>query len=195
MAVAAFTGGLLSYDKPERDSALPEDVRASVPDTSADGDTPPAKTSPGKAGAHGTPAPQAPSDDDPRPTPTKNPSPSPSRTSPSPSAPTSAPPPQSSPGASPSEGTSVSSANEVGDQGLTPKVLRLGDHDPEVTELQFRLNQLGFYFGDYDQNFDAQVQQAVIDYQTKRRISTGREERGVYGLSTRAELESETTEP
>ncbi|TQE14994.1 peptidoglycan-binding protein [Streptomyces ipomoeae] len=198
VAVAGAMSGLFSYDTPERDSALPEDVRASAPDASADGGASPVEPAPGKpdTGA-GAPA-STPSGNARRPSPSKSPSPSPSQTSPSPSAPASASPPQPSPSAEASEGTSAAGANEAGaadDQKATPKVLRLGDDDPEVLELQLRLNQLGFYYGDFDQNFDAQVEEAVIAFQKKRDIPEEKEKRGVYGFVTRTQLESETKEP
>ncbi|MDX2598948.1 peptidoglycan-binding domain-containing protein [Streptomyces caniscabiei] len=78
---------------------------------------------------------------------------------------------------------------------MVPKTLRVGDDDPEVTELQLRLRQLGIYTGDIDQNFDDQVEQAVIVYQNTRGIAKDKEEPGVYGLVTRQRLETETKEP
>ncbi|MDW8810429.1 peptidoglycan-binding protein, partial [Streptomyces scabiei] len=42
MAAAGFASGLFSYDAPERDRALPDDLRASAPDASPDGEASPA---------------------------------------------------------------------------------------------------------------------------------------------------------
>ncbi|UUU21653.1 peptidoglycan-binding domain-containing protein [Streptomyces sp. DSM 40750] len=78
---------------------------------------------------------------------------------------------------------------------MGPKTLRLGDDDPEVTELQLRLGQLGLYNGDIDESYDSQVEQAVIFYQNSRGITKDKEEPGVYGLVTRKRLESETKKP
>jgi peptidoglycan hydrolase-like protein with peptidoglycan-binding domain len=78
---------------------------------------------------------------------------------------------------------------------MAPKTLRLGDQDPEVTELQLRLGQLGLYNGDIDQYFDTQVEEAVRTYQQTRGITKDEDEPGVYGPATRARLESETKEP
>ncbi|WP_371580656.1 peptidoglycan-binding protein [Streptomyces sp. NBC_01314] len=78
---------------------------------------------------------------------------------------------------------------------MVPKTLRLGDDDPEVTELQLRLRQLGIYNGDIDESYDSQVEQAVLVYQSSRGITKDQDEQGVYGLVTRERLESETKRP
>ncbi|EMF55730.1 peptidoglycan-binding membrane protein [Streptomyces bottropensis ATCC 25435] len=78
---------------------------------------------------------------------------------------------------------------------VAPKTLRPGDDDPEVTELQLRLRQLGLYTGDIDKNYDDQVEQAVLFYQSSRGITKDQDEPGVYGLVTRERLESETKQP
>ncbi|UUU34276.1 peptidoglycan-binding protein [Streptomyces sp. CA-210063] len=195
MATAAFASGLFSYDAPERDHALPDDVRASAPDTSPDGEASPVE--PSGEGGGGAPA-AAPSSDAPPPSPRKSPSssPSPARSSGSPSASASATPTQSTPSAGASDGSSAAGAEGADDSRLVvPKTLRLGDDDPEVTELQLRLRQLGLYNGDIDESYDSQVQQAVTFYQNSRGITQDREEPGVYGLVTRERLESETKEP
>lgn len=191
MAAAGIASGLFSYDAPERDGALPEDVRASAPDTSADGDATPVEPSEEAAGG-GAPAP-APPGGAPQSKPT-SPSPSPSQTSASPSASPSPSPTEASPSAGPSDKSSAADADEADSQLGVPKTLRLGDDDPEVTELQLRLRQLGLYNGDIDQSFDRQVEQAVRTYQSTRGI-TKDDEPGVYGLATRSRLESETKEP
>ncbi|MFF6782730.1 peptidoglycan-binding protein [Streptomyces sp. NPDC012510] len=78
---------------------------------------------------------------------------------------------------------------------MAPKTLRPGDDDPEVTELQLRLRQLGIYTGDIDQSYDSQVEQAVLTYQNSCGIGKEQDEPGVYGPVTRELLESETKEP
>lgn len=193
MAAAGIASGLFSYDAPERNRALPDDVRASAPDTSPDGEASPVEPS----GAGGAPA-AAPSSDAPPPSTTKSPSssPSPARSSGSPSASASATPTQSTPSPSASGGSSAADAEGPDDSRLAvPKTLRLGDNDPEVTQLQLRLRQLGLYNGDIDENYDSQVEQAVIFYQNSRGITKDKEEPGVYGLATRERLESETKKP
>ncbi len=197
MAAAGFASGLFSYEAPERDRALPDDLRASVPDTSPDGEASPVEPS-GEGGGGGVAAPAPTSGGAGSPSPTKNPSPSPSPSEPSgpPSPSVSPAPEQSAPSAGASTGSSAAGANEADDSRLVvPKTLRLGDDDPEVTELQLRLRQLGIYTGDIDQNFDEQVEQAVLVYQNTRGITKDKEEPGVYGLVTRQRLESETKEP
>jgi hypothetical protein len=76
--------------------------------------------------------------------------------------------------------------------GAAP-VLRFGDSGPEVTELQLRLRQIGFYDGDINGDYDRQVENAVSGHQLTRVIL--RDESGVYGKETRTSLESETSEP
>ncbi|WP_328839484.1 peptidoglycan-binding domain-containing protein [Streptomyces europaeiscabiei] len=196
MAAAGFASGLFSYDTPERDRALPDDLRASAPDTSPDGEASPVE--PSEEGGGGVPAPAPPGGSAASPSPTKSPSPSPSpsRASGSPSPSVSPDPAQSAPSAGASTGSSAAGADEADDSRLVvPKTLRLGDDDPEVTELQLRLRQLGIYNGDIDESFDSQVEQAVLAYQTSRGITKDKEEPGVYGLVTREQLESETKRP
>ncbi|QYX80482.1 peptidoglycan-binding domain-containing protein [Streptomyces akebiae] len=198
MAAAGFASGLFSYEAPERDRALPDDLRASVPDTSPDGEASPVEPSGEGGGGGGAPAPAPSSGGAGSPSPTKNPSPSPSPSEPSgsPSPSVSPTPEQSAPSAGASTGSSAAGANDADDSRLVvPKTLRVGDDDPEVTELQLRLRQLGIYTGDIDQNFDEQVEQAVLVYQNTRGITKDKEEPGVYGLVTRQSLESETKEP
>ncbi|WP_307835191.1 peptidoglycan-binding domain-containing protein [Streptomyces adelaidensis] len=192
MAAAGFMSGLFSYDAPERDGALPDDLRASAPDTSADGDASPVE--PSEEDAAGAPAP-APTGEAPPPSPTPTPSssPSPTRSSASPSA--SPDPTRSSPSASASGGSSAAGSEESDSRLVVPKTLRAGDDDPEVTELQLRLRQLDFYNGDIDENYNSQVELAVCAYQESRNITKGQEEPGVYGPVTRERLESETKEP
>uniref|UniRef100_UPI001F096155 peptidoglycan-binding domain-containing protein n=1 Tax=Streptomyces scabiei TaxID=1930 RepID=UPI001F096155 len=122
---------------------------------------------------------------------------SPSEASGSPSPSVSAEPTQSAaPGADASTGASATGSDGSKDsRKAAPKTLRPGDDDPEVTELQLRLSQLGIYTGDIDDNYDSQVEQAVLVYQSSRGITKDQDEPGVYGLVTRERLESETKEP
>ncbi|MBZ3903413.1 peptidoglycan-binding domain-containing protein [Streptomyces griseiscabiei] len=196
MAAAGFASGLFSYNAPERDRALPDDLRASVPDTSPDGAASPVEPSAKGGGEAPAPVPPDGGAASPSPSRTASSSPSPTEPSGSPSASASASPSPSAPSASASTGSSAAGADESNNSRLVvPKTLRLGDDDPEVTELQLRLRQLGFYDGDIDQNFDSRVEQAVLDYQDDRGITKGMDEPGVYGLITRERLESETKEP
>ncbi|MBB6075317.1 peptidoglycan-binding protein [Streptomyces paradoxus] len=186
VAAAGFASGLFSYESPSRDTALPDDIRASVPDapSSSAASTPPK----GSASA-APPAPAAP-----RPSPSRTASPS---ASPSPSASASA-----SPSQSPSPSASQPSASATGPgqsspdnsrQNKGPAVLRLGDNGPEVTELQLRLRQLHLYDDDTDGSFDDRLEDAVRTYQWSRGIQV--DDLGVYDRETRAKLESETREP
>ncbi|WP_053672122.1 peptidoglycan-binding domain-containing protein [Streptomyces sp. NRRL B-1140] len=187
VAAAGYASGLFSYEGPSRDSALPDDIRASVPDapSSSAASTPPAGDAPAAP-----PAPAAP-----RPSPSRSGSPS---ASPSPSAPS----PSASPSQSPSPSASQPSATATGAeqappdnsrQKAGPTVLRLGDRGPEVTELQLRLRQLNLYVDDADGSFDDRLQEAVRTYQWSRGIQS--DDLGVYDAETRNKLESETRAP
>ncbi|MBD0837350.1 peptidoglycan-binding domain-containing protein [Streptomyces sp. TRM68416] len=179
LGAAGMASGLFDYDTPTRNTALPEDVRAGVPDTTT---SPPASKQPSPTASASTPLPPSP-------------------------APTSAPPPTSalptpaSPSASgtPSPAQSAPTARASDPQApqtgapSTPPVLRRGDRGPEVTELQLRLNQLYLYFGDAHGTFDNQVEDALKNYQWTRGV--GVDELGVYNAETRTSLESETSEP
>ncbi|MFD9107118.1 peptidoglycan-binding protein [Streptomyces bottropensis] len=199
MAAAGFASGLFSYNAPERDRALPDDLRASAPDVSPDGEASPAGPSGEGEGGAPAPAPGGGGGKATTPSPTRSPSPSPSASeasgSPSPSV--SADPTQSgSPSAGASTGSSATGSDGSKDSRMVaPKTLRPGDDDPEVTELQLRLRQLGLYTGDIDKNYDDQVEQAVLFYQSSRGITKDQDEPGVYGLVTRERLESETKQP
>ncbi|MEU6098102.1 peptidoglycan-binding protein [Streptomyces sp. NPDC047079] len=178
-AAAGLAGGLFSYDRPQRDAALPDGIRASVPE----------------GPSRGTPAPGSTAS---APAPATSTAPSPS-TSPSPSAsPSSA---SASPSASPTPSrtttaratTSASPGPDGDGQGHQAQVLRRGDEGPEVKELQLRLRRLNLYIGPADGVYDGQVESSVTTYQLARGIS--QDDRGVYGPATRAALESETSEP
>ncbi|MFF5367852.1 peptidoglycan-binding protein [Streptomyces sp. NPDC013187] len=187
VAAAGYASGLFSYESPSRDTALPDDIRASVPDvpSSSAASVPPEGSAPAAP-----PAPAAP-----RPSPSRTGSPS---ASPSPSAPSAS----ASPSQSPSPSASQPSASATGPgqsppansrQNKGPAVLRLGDSGPEVTELQLRLRQLYLYDEDTDGTFDDRLQEAVRTYQWSRGIQS--DDLGVYDRETRTKLESETREP
>lgn len=183
LAAAGFAGGLFSYDTPTRDHALPDDLRASVPDTSADDE---ASSEPSGATPSGAPATNAP------------PAPSPTSPSASPSTPDGSARPSSSPSPTPSAPSpSVTASESPGSEEVgeerSSRTLRLGDDGPEVSELQLRLRQVAVYFGDIDESFDEQVEAAVRRYQFTRDIDE--DDRGVYGAATRERLESETEKP
>ncbi|MEV5434527.1 peptidoglycan-binding domain-containing protein [Streptomyces sp. NPDC052682] len=186
VAAAGYASGLFSYETPSRDTALPDDIRASVPDAST---TPPSTT---PAPARPAPAAPAPPRAGGSPAASASPSPSASTSTPSPS-----PTQSASASASPlptASGTrdSMEAPDDRGRQKTIP-VLRRGDQGPEVTELQLRLRQLLLYNGEADGVFTTQLEDSVRTYQWSRGI--GSDEPGVYGQETRTKLESETTEP
>ncbi|MGW2381023.1 peptidoglycan-binding protein [Streptomyces sp. NPDC001658] len=179
VAVSLFavgiTAGILLYQSPARDTALPEGTRAPVPDrTSSPTGTPAAmepSVSPSSAGPSATPSTSA------GPTSTSTATPS-----------ASAAPPEGSTSPTPTATT----AGPSGSARPAP-VLGLGDTGPEVTELQLRLSQVGLYGGASDGVYDRQVENSVRSYQLTRLV--GGDQPGVYGAATRASLEAETDEP
>jgi hypothetical protein len=179
VAVSVFavgvTVGVLLYQNPSRDTALPEGTRAPVPDhtSSATGTTAAAEpsVSPSSAGPSATPSASA------DPTATRAATPT-----------GSAAPPQGGP----SPTATPTTARPSGSAGPAP-VLGRGDSGPEVTELQLRLRQVGLYGGETDGEYDQQVENSVRSYQLTRLI--GGDQPGVYGAATRASLEAETAEP
>ncbi|MFI7412975.1 peptidoglycan-binding protein [Streptomyces sp. NPDC049627] len=177
LLTGAFVGGLFSYDSPTRDGALPDDVRAPVPDGSAGDDNSPGEQSHSTSSASASPSPTP----SPSTTPTDG-SAGPARST----TPTGAPStPVATGSASPTTGPSAPEGE--------PPVLRFGDRGPEVGELQLRLRQIGFYSGDADGDYDREVENAVRGYQLARFLLA--DESGVYGRATRTSLESETSEP
>lgn len=193
VAAAGFASGLFSYDAPARDRALPDDVRASVPDASPTPTSAPPSPSSRSGSGSGSGSAASPT------TTTKTttaPSPSPSG-SPSPSASASATRSQSptpSPSSTPTPTAAASLAPGQGSTDDQPaQTLRRGDRGPEVTELQLRLRQLSLYTGKSDGTYSGQVEDAVRRYQWARGI-TG-DKSGVYGAATRASLEGETRTP
>ncbi|MFF4355488.1 peptidoglycan-binding domain-containing protein [Streptomyces sp. NPDC001604] len=179
MTAAGMASGLFSYEAPTRDTALPDDVRASVPDVSPS----PEPASPSHSASPVRPAPPAP---------VVSASPSPS---PSPSATSASPSPSRSPRPAPTAPTATASGSigPTDSRQKAPPVLRRGSEGPEVVELELRLKQLGLYTGPPTGHYDEGVEDAVGRYQWARGITE--DELGVYGAATRARLESETTQP
>ncbi|MGW0471200.1 peptidoglycan-binding domain-containing protein [Streptomyces coeruleorubidus] len=184
VAAAGYASGMFSYEAPSRNSALPDDLRASVPDapSSSAASTPPAESAQAAPPAPAVPPPA-----------TRSPS-----ASPSPSTPSASPSPSQSatPSAPRTSATATSPESRPPDksrQNGGSTVLRPGDRGPEVTELQLRLRQLYLYDEDTDGDYDSRLEEAVRTYQWSRGIQT--DDLGVYDRETRAKLESETKEP
>ncbi|WP_030931925.1 peptidoglycan-binding domain-containing protein [Streptomyces sp. NRRL S-646] len=179
MTAAGMASGLFSYEAPTRDTALPDDVRASVPDVSPS----PESASPSKSATSVRPAP---------PVPVVSASPS---LSPSPSATSASPSPSRSPEPTRTAPTATAGASigATDSRQKTPPVLRRGSEGPEVTELELRLTQLGLYTRQPGGHYNEGVEDAVSRYQWARGIQG--DELGVYGAETRAWLESETSQP
>ncbi|GGT53414.1 hypothetical protein GCM10010256_07720 [Streptomyces coeruleorubidus] len=185
VAAAGYASGMFSYEAPSRNSALPDDLRASVPDapSSSAASTPPAESAQAAPPAPAVPPPPA----------TRSPS-----ASPSPSTPSASPSPSQSatPSAPRTSATATSPESRPPDksrQNGGSTVLRPGDRGPEVTELQLRLRQLYLYDEETDGDYDSRLEEAVRTYQWSRGIQT--DDLGVYDRETRAKLESETKEP
>ena len=189
VGAAGYASGLFSYEAPSRDGALPDEVRAGVPDPSPSEGTP-------TAGSSATPVPQAGSAS-PSPSASASASASPSA-SPSPSASSASPSPSRSDEPTPS---ATATATEKAPQESEDDdrdfyggpALQRGDRGPEVVELQQRLAQLYLYTGDIDGSYDRRVEDSVRTYQWARGIRS--DDLGVYGPDTRRLLESETREP
>ncbi|MEU6216398.1 peptidoglycan-binding protein [Streptomyces sp. NPDC047022] len=183
VAAAGFASGLFSYSTPERDTAMPEDVRASVPDQPSPSEA--SSAPPSTVSAPPTPVSAPPSKSS-----STSPSASPASASPSTSAPASP-----SPSATTARPKATASPEPFGPGGgqSGSQVLRPGDKGAGVTELQLRLNQLNLYWGPVNGHYSEQVESAVMTYQFARGITD--DSYGVYGPATRAMLESETTRP
>ncbi|MGY6018656.1 peptidoglycan-binding domain-containing protein [Streptomyces spinosirectus] len=184
VAAAGLASGLFSYEKPSRDGALPDGVRASVPDASTS-----AASEPSPENATSV-QPSAPSPTAQTPTGSTSPSRS---ASPSSSPASSSPSPSGSAGSSSPTPTATPSLGASDRQPSSAPVLRPGSQGPEVTELEQRLTQLGLYTRKPHGYYDKWVESAVSRYQWARGIQG--DEQGVYGAQTRARLESETREP
>ncbi|MFF4585981.1 peptidoglycan-binding protein [Streptomyces sp. NPDC001388] len=180
-AAVVVTGGVLAalftYQSPARDGAGPGDLRASVPAGAAG-------TGASLAGPSRSASPTRPSE-----SPTSSPSATPSGSA---STPTGSPGTTASPSGSGATATATAAPAPSSTGGQAP-VLRLGDSGPEVTELQLRLRQAGFYGGEADGDFDSDVENAVRGYQLARLVLA--DESGTYGKATRKSLEAETSEP
>ncbi|KRC95844.1 MULTISPECIES: peptidoglycan-binding domain-containing protein [unclassified Streptomyces] len=170
---AAVLAGFLLYVGPTRHGALPEDVRAPVPDVTSGGVAPGRKASPRASRTAPTPtasdSPGTPSPAVERPTRSAAPPPAPSR--------------RPTGSASPRPAPTVSA----------PPALRFGDTGPEVAELQARLRRIGYQGGATEGVYDREVENSVRSYQLTRAVLE--DEAGVYGVATRAALEAETDEP
>lgn len=187
IAAAGLASGFFSYETPTRDSALPEEVRASVPDAS----TSTASASPSRSTTSAAPtttSPSAPTSASPPASP--SPSPSPSRSSASPSASRSTGPTATQSASASASGTAD---NSDGARESTPPVLRRGSDGAEVVELELRLTQLNLYTREASGHYNEGVEDAVTRYQWARGIQVA--QYGVYDLVTRERLESETQEP
>ncbi|MCX5263213.1 peptidoglycan-binding protein [Streptomyces sp. NBC_00199] len=186
VTAAGFAAGLFSYEKPTRESAAPEDVRAAVPVPSVST----ASASPSASRS----APPSASSEAPPPRESERPSPSATPESASPSASPSA---EASPATASADASRASGPDKGADAVQNGSVgvvsLRRGDQGPEVTELQLRLKAAFFYNGEADGSFSGEVEDALRNYQWSR--GTTEDGLGVYGPVTRARLESETKEP
>ncbi|MFV0136256.1 peptidoglycan-binding protein [Streptomyces sp. HMX87] len=194
LGAAGYASGLFSYETPTRDGASAKEVRAEVPEPSAE--APSSAPAPSTASASPTSA-------SPSPSASASPSASPSP-SPSPSASSASPTPSRS-----AEPTPTGTATRAGEPPKEPDdrqdrrgredgtadgtVLRRGDSGPEVTELQHRLSQLYLYVDDIDGYFGREVEDALRNYQWARGIRS--DDLGEYGPETRRRLEAETREP
>jgi len=179
VAAAGFASGLFSYESPSRNSAAPDDIRASVPDASVDEPSPSKPESPSASAStsasESSSASAAPSATE------SEASASPSRTTET----TSGTP-------SPEASTSTTEPPPTPSGNAEPVILRRGDEGPEVTELQQRLKQLSLFVGDTDGNYNDRTETAVRNYQFTRGLN---DNRGTYDQQTRDRLESETSEP
>ncbi|MET9388887.1 peptidoglycan-binding domain-containing protein [Streptomyces sp. NPDC006624] len=185
VTAAGYASGLLSYESPSRDTALPDDIRASVPDA------PSSSAAPTAPQASPSASPSASASPSPSPSGSGSPSASPSPSAPSASPSTARP---TAPSASASATATAPGQRPPDDSARNqPVVLRLGDRGPEVTELQLRLRQLYLFNEDADGTFDGRLEDAVRTYQWSRGIQG--DNLGVYDRETRAKLESETDEP
>ncbi|MEU2383631.1 peptidoglycan-binding protein [Streptomyces sp. NPDC012461] len=190
IGAAGWASGLFAYETPSRDGALPDDVRASVPDAAS---SPPPSSAPA-AGPSTAPSASASASASPSDSASPSASPSPSETA-SADASASASPSEAEPSASPSAATPGEAAPGDGDGNegeATAPVLRRGDRGPEVVELQLRLRQLFLYNDEIHGQFDRRVEEALRTYQWARGL---RGEMGTYGPQTRTRLESETRQP
>ncbi|MBU5943058.1 peptidoglycan-binding protein [Streptomyces sp. PAM3C] len=186
LGAAGWASGLFSYETPSRDTAAPDDVRASVPDASPEAPS----AEPSSEAPSASPSASASTSESPSASASASGSPSPSASSSAPSASATAEPSvtPSADGAS----SAPAVAPEPEEPVDTAPVLRRGDRGPEVVELQQRLRMVWLYQGDTDGWYSRRVEEAVRHYQWSRGIH---EELGAYGPQTRSRLESETGTP
>ncbi|WP_328507851.1 peptidoglycan-binding domain-containing protein [Streptomyces sp. NBC_00391] len=177
LVTGGIIGGLFSYDAPSRDGSGPDDVRAGLPEAAAGAEASSSTATPSRTAS--TASPSRTTSASPEATPTE-----------SGATPTRSGTPTRTP--SNSDATATAAPAPTRSDGRPP-VLGLGDQGAEVTELQLRLTQIGFYNADADGDYDREVQSAVRGYQLTRVLLD--DESGVYGEATRASLESETSEP
>ncbi|MFG2321568.1 peptidoglycan-binding protein [Streptomyces sp. NPDC048568] len=188
VGAAGYASGLFSYEAPSRDGALPDEVRAGVPDPSPSEGTPTTGTSATSVPQAGSASPSPSASASASASPSASPSPSASSASPSPSR--SAEP---TPSATSTATEKAPQESQDDDRDFYGNPLRRGDRGPEVVELQQRLAQLYLYTGDIDGNYNHRVEDSVRTYQWARGIRS--DDLGVYGPDTRRQLESETREP
>ncbi|MDQ0959710.1 hypothetical protein QFZ66_003588 [Streptomyces sp. B4I13] len=174
---AAVLAGFLLYDGPTRDGALPEGVRAPVPDVTSGG-----VTTAGRGSPRASRTPPSPTASD-----------SPGTPSPTPARPTRSAAPPPAPAPAPSRGATGTPSPGPRPSASAPPVLRLGDTGPEVAELQARLRRIGYQAGRAEGVYDIDVENAVRSYQLTRAVV--QDESGVYGVATRTTLEAETGDP
>lgn len=189
VGAAGFASGLFSYETPSRDGAMPDEVRAGVPDPSSTETSPSAEpTAPSTAPPSVSASPDGSVSASAGTRSSVAPSPSVSASSAS-SAPSGSAEPTPSATAVPTEQASQESGDDDRDFYAGPE-LRRGSQGPEVVELQQRLKKAFVYTGDTDGAYDRRVEESVRTYQSWRGIHS--DERGVYGPDTRQRLESET---
>lgn len=183
VGAAGWASGMFSYDTPSRNSAAPEEVRASVPDPSSDAPS----DEPTASGSSAAATPSASPAGSPSASVSASASPSASSASPTPSD-------RAAPSGTPTSSASAEAPEDAGedDGDDTAPVLRRGDRGREVVELQQRLHELYLYNDEIHGQFNRRVEDALRTYQWSRGI---REELGVYGPESRTRLESETREP
>jgi hypothetical protein len=185
VGAAGWASGLFSYETPSRDTALPRDIRAGVPDPSSGSPSAapsPSASSAAPASASASPSASASAG------PSDSASPSASSAAPNTSRPAE---PSAAPTATAAPTASPDGAQEAQPDGAGP-VLRRGDRGPEVAELQLRLRQLYLYNDEITGQFTHRVEEALRNYQWSRGLQ---DELSAYGPQTRTRLESETREP
>ncbi|WP_406449692.1 peptidoglycan-binding protein [Streptomyces sp. NBC_00876] len=188
VGAAAFVGGLFNRDgsgEADLDQALPSTV-TSLPEESAE----PSTSEKASASASPSRPASAPASA------TASPS-GPATASASSSASASAPGAGSGPGpAAPSSPAATAGSSKPADvappgPSADGPTLRLGDHGPEVAELQRRLQEVWLFHGPDDADYTDRVEKAVHDFQSSMYIQGDPD--GVYGPNTRRLLEAVTT--